>query len=529
MKLVTVEQMMAAEKSADADGHSYDTMMSQAARGVVSALEARLEVSDKRILILVGPGNNGGDGLVAGRYLANLGADVALYFYKSRQDDNFIKAQKAGLNMLFAEHDQRFRVLRTRLNITDIVIDALLGTGVSRPIEGDLAKLMAQVSDGIAERNRILAEPSLSVLTSLQRVEIEQPPKVFVVAVDVPSGVHSDMGEVDRLTISADLTVTFHAPKRAHFLFPAANTCGELVVADIGIHSKYTAAIEVEVATAAKISEWLPERPLDGHKGTFGSALIAGGSRNYLGAPILSGLGAYRVGAGLVALAVPKALRQLGATHLPEATFPILPAEEQLNGDAARVLSHSFARYDSLLIGPGLGTTNPFMVGVLSAETLPPLICDADALNYLSRQNKWWNLLPPHTILTPHPGEMSRLVGHDIRDENRFDLAQTSAQTWGHIVVLKGAFTIIAAPNGHTTVIPIATPLLATAGSGDVLAGTIAGLLAQGLQPYRAAVVGAYLHAAAGHALAQSHGNAGLLAHEIAEQLPAIRARLQPT
>lgn len=516
-----------AEKVADADGHSYDTMMSQAGRAVVAAIEDQGDVQDKKILILVGTGNNGGDGLVAGRYLANLGADVAFYFYKSRQDENFLKVQKQGLNTIFAEYDQRFRVLRTRLKITDVMIDALLGTGVSRPIEGSLAKLMSQVADGIAERNQILAGTDDSSLTFLQRNQLTTARRVFVVAVDVPSGVHSDSGEADRLTLSADLTITFHAPKYAHFLFPAAEKCGELVVADIGIAPKYTQDIQTEVATPQQISDWLPKRPLDGHKGTFGSTLIAGGSRNYLGAPILSGMGAYRVGAGLVALAVPKALRQLGATHLPEATFPMLPAADYLDSDSAKVLS--VEKYQSLLLGPGLGDeSDQFLQAVLSLGNLPPLICDADALNYLSRQAEWWKLLPPTTILTPHPGEMSRLVGHDIRAENRFELAQTYAQKWGHIVVLKGAFTIVAAADGRLMTIPIATPLLATAGSGDVLAGAIAGLLAQGLESYHAAVVGAYLHAAAGQSLTKAHGNSGLLAHEIAGQLPSVRKRLSP-
>lgn len=523
---------MAAEKSADSDGHSYDTMMNQAGRAVVAAIEAQGDVHGKKVLVLVGTGNNGGDGLVAGRYLANLGADVAFYLYKSRQDENLIKVQKQGLDTILAEYDQRFRVLRTRLKITDIVIDALLGTGVSRQIEGDLAKLLIQVADGIAERNQILSQSNRSSLTFLQRANRSKTQQVLTVAVDVPSGVNSDSGEVDRLTLSADLTVTFHAPKRAHFLFPAAEKCGELIIADIGIDPKYTRTIEFEVATPQQISDWLPARPLDGHKGTFGATLIAGGSRNYLGAPILSGMAAYRVGAGLVALAIPRALRSLGATHLPEATFPILPDEDYLGRDSAENLTPQ--DYDSLLIGPGLGEdSDEFMQGVLSAEgkgsvdqNLPPLICDADALNYLARQDKWWNLVPPNTILTPHPGEMSRLVGHDIRDENRFDLAQQYAQKWGHIVVLKGAFTLIAAPDGRVTAIPIATPLLASAGSGDVLAGTIAGLVAQGLESYRAAVVSAYLHAAAGHALTHSYGKSGLLAHEIADKIPSIRMQL---
>jgi NAD(P)H-hydrate epimerase len=345
--------------------------------------------------------------------------------------------------------------------------------------------------------------------------------------VDVPSGIHSDSGEADRLTLSADLTVTFHAPKRAHFLFPAAKKCGELVVADIGIETKYTEDLQIDVATPCQISDWLPKRPLDGHKGTFGSVLVAGGSRNYLGAPVLSGKAAYRVGAGLVALVVPQALRQLGATHLPEATFPFLPDEDALGRKSAENLSPE--KYTALLIGPGLGDqSDAFIERLLASPNLPPLICDADALNYLSRQNNWWNLLPPQTILTPHPGEMSRLVGHDIREEDRFDLAQKYAQKWGHVVVLKGAFTLIASPSGLVTTIPIATPLLATAGSGDVLAGAIAGLLAQRVEPSRAAVVGAYLHAAAGFAQRHNYGNSGLLAHEIADQLPSIRANLSP-
>jgi NAD(P)H-hydrate epimerase len=361
-----------------------------------------------------------------------------------------------------------------------------------------------------------------------------------VVAVDCPSGMNSDTGALDAQALKADLTVTFAGPKRGHFRFPGAAACGELVIADIGISSALpeVAAAPLDLATPALVRAWLPPRPPDGHKGTFGTAFIVAGSDRYWGAPGLAARGAFRVGAGLVALGVPPHLRPVLAGQLPEATYPPLPDRGVLAEASARIVRESAAGTSALLVGPGLGEAGAFMETLFprpatgagsGAAHLPPLVVDADGLNLLAGMGDWSRRLPDGSILTPHPGEMARLMGmklSEVREADRVELARSKAAAWGHIVVLKGAYTVVAAPDGRSALLPFANPLLAVGGSGDVLAGAIVGLLAQGVAPYEAAVLGGYLHAAAGQAAAGQFGDVGLLASELADWLPVARARL---
>ena len=537
-KIFTVAEMVAAERAADASGVSYDEMMETAGRRVAEAIIARTAVSGQSVLILVGPGNNGGDGLVAGRYLAEAGADVALYLYKSRDpetDINFRLVQEMGLFVVEAEHDQRYRVLRTRLNITHIVVDALLGTGVTRSIAGNLAGLMKLVKSAVARRRQDL--PQVDPLLSIAELPAagegsDDRSGLFVAAVDCPSGLNCDSGALDQLAIAADLTVTFAGPKRGHFRFPGAEACGELVVADIDIKDSLpeVAAVPLTLATPQLARSLLPQRPLQGHKGTFGTALVAAGSEHYWGAPVLSGKGAYRAGAGLVALAVPEAIRATVAAQLPEATYPPVDAPFVLDARSAETLFSQASGYQALLVGPGLGPADSFLDSLLENErVLPPMVVDADGLNVLSRKENWAARLRANTILTPHPGEMARLVDRspaDLKQEDRVELAGQAAQEWGHIVLLKGAYTVVASPDGRLTLLPFANPIMAAGGSGDLLAGVIAAYLAQGLEPYEAAVLGGYMHGAAAQLASQSFGDAGLLAGEIADWIPAARRRL---
>ncbi len=539
MKVFTVAQMVAAEKAADAQGHSYAAMMELAGRRTAQAIMARQSVAGRRMLALLGPGNNGGDGLVAGRYLAEAGADVMFYLTRRRDpatDENLARVLGMGLLVVEHEQDQRWRVLRTRLAITDMVLDALLGTGFTRPIEGRLAQLLRQVQAGLAERNAFLAgaatPPPLTPVTPLQLPPTATPARVFIVAVDCPSGLNCDTGALDPLTLPADLTVTFAGPKWGHFLEPGADACGELVAAEIGIDPRLTAGVTLESATPAALAAHLPTRPAAGHKGTFGFGLVVGGSHRYWGAPALAARAALRIGCGLVALGLPAAIRLAAALQLPEATYEPLPDENNLGAESAAALFHAseggrppLARYVACLLGPGLGPESAsFMQAFLTDPAgLPPLVVDADGLNHLAAQPDWPHRLPAGSILTPHVGEMRRLAG--VPPANNLILwAQQQAAAWGHIVVLKSARTVVAAPTGDSMIFPFPNPALATAGSGDVLAGAILGLLTQGVTPYWAACLGVYLHALAGQQAAV--GSAGLLAHEIAEALPAARAQL---
>jgi NAD(P)H-hydrate epimerase len=486
--------------------------------------------------VLVGPGNNGGDGLVAGRYLAEAGADVAFYLTKARDpehDENYAKIMAMGLFAVEAAFDQRYRVLHTRLSITDLLIDGLLGTGVTRPIEGELAALMEQVKRGINGRSADLAATQKTNLVSLNKFNAEAQTRaeqgrsrrreVFpaIVAVDCPSGLNCDTGALDTLALPAALTVTFAGPKRGHFIFPGAGACGELGVADINISPDLpeVAAISVQMMTPDDAKEMMGERPLNGHKGTFGTALIAAGSYRYWGAPFLAAKAAYRVGAGLVA-------RATIAGQIPEATFPLIPDAQVLSGASIPVLQETKA--SALLIGPGMDAATEFMTALFAEKkNLPPLVIDADGLNILAETTNWSKSLPPKTILTPHPGEMARLMGVSLAELQAIDrvtVAQEQAQTWHCHVLLKGAYTVIAAPDGRVTIMPFANPALAVGGSGDVLSGVIVGLLAQGIAPYEAACLGAYLH---GRATANYPYSSGLLMSELCDFLPPTMAQLR--
>jgi NAD(P)H-hydrate epimerase len=541
IKIFTVAEMVAAEKASDVAGNSYDQMMETAGRSVANAIIQRYPIEGMNILVLVGPGNNGGDGLVAGRYLAQAGADIAFYLYKPRdleQDHNFAQIQEMGLFVVEAGGDPQYSVLRSRLASTELIIDALLGTGVTRPIGGQLAELMKQVKTAVTgreageqgSRGDLLVSPAhpFTPATSGRPPVHLHSPALPIVAVDCPSGLNCDSGALDDLALSAELTVTFAGPKRGHFIFPGAAACGELMVADIAIATDLpeVAAVNVELATAVYTQNHLLQRPRDGHKGTFGTALIAAGSGHYWGAPMLAGRAAYRVGAGLVALAVPQKIRATVAGNLPEATYPPVPDAEVFSAAGLAFLQETVSA-KAMLVGPGLDDAREFMSALLTAENLPPLVIDADGLNLLAQLPDWAAHLSPRTILTPHPGEMARLMGvplAELKQRDRVTLAQEQAAEWGHIVLLKGAYTVVAEPEGRTHILPFANPALSAAGSGDVLSGVIVGLLAQGLEPYETAVTGAYLHAAAAELYP---GSAGLLAGELADLLPEVIRRLK--
>lgn len=536
-KILTVEEMRAIESVADASGLTYAQMMENAGKAVAEALIGRLgTVAGKRVVILVGSGNNGGDGLVAGHYLVEAGAKVSAYLASARPEDdaNLSRLHDDGAFIATAADDQRSRVLRNLLGSADVVVDALLGTGFRLPLKGAVKEALATVATTLAARET----------------------RPLVVAVDCPSGLDCDSGEVAANTLSADLTVTLAAAKAGLLRFPGAARVGDLVVADIGIPEglPQLAAISLELAEENTLRRWLPPRPKDSHKGTFGRAVVAAGSVTFPGAAALAGEAAYRVGAGLVTLAVPANVQPLIAPRLPEVTWILLPHElGVIAEEAVPVLEEELGRSEALLLGPGLGqdaATAAFMARLLGAaegprgrigfvhteerqaerQPLPPCVVDADGLKLLARIPSWPERLPRLSILTPHPGEMAVLTGQPKDDiqADRISAARRWAAAWGHIVVLKGAFTVVAEPGGGAMVMPFATPALARAGSGDVLAGAIVGLLAQGLEPMRAAALGAFLHGRAGVLAAEELGTtASVMAGDVGEMLPAAMAELE--
>ncbi|MDY6877752.1 MAG: NAD(P)H-hydrate dehydratase [Chloroflexota bacterium] len=551
MKVVNVEQMRRIEVASDAAGHSYAAMMEQAGRAVAEAIAARREVQGRWVLVLVGPGNNGGDGLVAARYLAEAGAHVTCYLLKPRdpaKDDNFRLVQEQGLDVVFAGEDNEWSSLQRLVCEADVVVDALLGTGTRLPLRGTLARHLDRVGQSLVGRRQIHREPLASLVPTSAPAGHGCP---FVVAVDGPSGLDYDSGALDEVATPADLTVTFAYPKPGHFRFPGAGALGELVVADIGTDPALASDVSLEVVTPEMVRRWLPLRPSDAHKGTFGKALIVAGSVNYTGAAYLAGAAATRAGAGLVTLALPGAIHAAVAAHLSEATYLLLPHTlGVIAAGATRVLAGRLEGYDALLVGPGLGRereTAAFVeallggagekryLGFVSAgestplpSVLPPLVVDADGLNILAEMENWPKRLPPEGILTPHPGEMARLVGCAIGEvqADRVAMAQSQAAKWGHIVVLKGAYTVVAAPDGRTAIEPFANAGLSTAGTGDVLAGVVVALRAQGLGAFESAVAGAYLHGLAGELARAKMGVAGMVAGDVLACLPQAWQRI---
>ncbi len=603
MKLVNVAEMRELEQVTDAGGHSYAAMMAMAGQSVASiAIALRLLELEEHVLVLVGPGNNGGDGLVAARALLDAGAQVTVYVWKRdiKGDENFrvLKRRRRRIAILWADNDPGFAKLREELTQTELVIDALLGTGVTRPIEAQLAGLLAVVKEGIAARQEMAFEPETAGLFAPPRFPLidaqtfgmtlpraggpapyepdglgdeefdglgdldglddegefdemdwDDPwadaddltppwPQVPVLAVDCPSGLNCDTGELDPAALDATVTVTFGLPKWGQVEYPGAGACGLLSVVDIGIPANLVEALQVEVIEPAFVRQWLPQRTGDAHKGTFGKALIAGGSLNYTGAVGLSARAAGRAGAGLVTLAIPLPLHAALAGWLPEATWLPLPGPEGCHtAEGAASLLARVEGYSALLVGPGLTTHGDarafvdrlFAAGGLDRETWAGrVVVDADALNLLAQAADWPARLPHGSILTPHPGEMGRLTGMTASEVNarRIEHARCYAAEWGHIVLLKGPHTVIASPDGRTAVLPFATAVLATAGSGDVLAGAIVAMLAQGLPAFEAAIVGAYLHGHAGMLIERSTGPAGTVAGDLPGRFPEALGQL---
>lgn len=538
MKLVTTTEMRALEQAAVNSGATWPGLMEQAGWGVAQqALRLLGNPAGRHVLALVGPGNNGGDGLVAARHLHDAGAQVALYLWRRRESDddaNWRRCRERGLPEHEASADPQRAQLRRLLADCDLVIDALLGMGISRPVEGDLAEIVT-----IVERSNV---------RTFERSNV-------VLAIDIPTGVDSDSGAVRGAALRADITVATGLLKRGLLQYPGRLYAGAIRVVEIGLAPRHLEALMSEMIDATLARGLLPRRPDDAHKGTFGKVMVIAGSAQYPGAASLATAGAARVGAGLVTLATSRGgLAAPG--RLPEVTLQLLPDADwtSLGEDAAVEALKHLEGYQALLVGPGLGredSTRKFLERLLGVESpkhrghigfrigpvaeqpaeqprpeLPPTVIDADGLTLLSQIEGWWERLPRgRCVLTPHPGEMKRLLAADQLDGDDVKVAEQAAKAWGQIVVLKGATTVVAGPEGRSAVNDGGNAALATAGTGDVLAGAIAGLLAQGLAPFDAAALGVYLHSAAGRLVRDNLGDMGTIASDLLPRLPlAIKA-----
>lgn len=520
MKIVTAEEMRLLERQAAEQGLTSDVLMENAGLGVAKeVLHLCHGVIGKRIEVLVGPGNNGGDGLVVARHLHNWGAFVRVYLcqrnsvlqpstgtskgIQSNGDKNLNLVLEMGIPTIQAAEDKGLTSIELSLASADCVLDALLGTGKARPIEGLMARVVQKLAQAKAKH-----------------------PRLMVVSLDLPSGLNPDSGAMDPNGVKADVTITLGYPKAGLFSFPGAQYVGGLKIVDIGLPEAMGKDIPFELMAPDWASSVLPSRPLNANKGSFGRVLVFAGSINYIGAAYLACAGAARSGAGLVTLATPCSLALVVASKLTEVTYLPLPETSPgllLPSDEFLRLSQN---YDVCLIGCGLGqspgATRLVQRVTVSGEISPKCwVIDADALNILSQIPQWRQKLGANVILTPHPGEMARLTAYSISkiQANRIKIAREMTAKWGKVVVLKGAFTVVAHPDGRVMLSPFANPGLSSAGTGDVLAGIIAGLAAQGFSPWDAATCGVYLHGASGEIMRQEMGEAGLLASDL---LPAI-------
>lgn len=519
MRVVTVAEMQALERDC---GVPVEQLMENA--GLSVAQEAWLalgEIAERRILVLCGPGNNGGDGLVASRHLKEWGADVVAYLLKPRDTGDPVYAAAATLEVPFVvEGDpDAWERLASALGGAELVIDALLGTGRARVIEPPLSEVLEALAEARARR---------------------LPPRLL--AVDLPTGVDADTGAADPHAVAADTTVALGFSKVGLHLLPGSKLAGRVEVADIGIAAGAgSGGGQTELLTRRWAQEHLPERPEDANKGTFGSAMVVAGSPRYTGAAYLACMGSMRSGAGLTTLACGRSIHPILASKLAEATFELLDDKEgDLTAQEAGVVTRAVERgYESVLIGPGLGQSGyvqAFVKGLLPglaaepktenadgpARGLQAVVIDADGLNNLARIEGWTSLVKAPTVLTPHPGEMARLTGLSIAEvqANRLALARKYAAEWGVTVLLKGAPSIVAAPDGRARINAFSNPGMATGGTGDVLAGTIAGFVAQGVAPFEAACLGLYVSSWAGEMVRKEVGSAGMLAGDVAATLP---------
>ncbi|MEW6543729.1 MAG: NAD(P)H-hydrate dehydratase [Nitrospirota bacterium] len=515
MKLVTAAQMQQLDRRTIAEARIPGlTLMERAGIGVVRAMERIFgPLKGKRVTVCCGKGNNGGDGFVVARWLKRKRVPVRVLLFAKPGDlagdartmyRRFAKA--AGASAVHAQPSPD-RV-RDFLRESDLIVDALLGTGLSAPVTGPYRTAIEAMGDARAP----------------------------VVAVDLPSGIHADTGAVLGAAVRAALTVTFGQPKLGLYTGPGLDHAGPVEVVDIGIPGPFVDAVDsrVTLMTSGEIRRLLPVRPPSAHKGTFGHAAIIAGSVGKTGAAALAAKGALRVGAGLVTVATPTSVNgTLEAKLLEVMTVPMPETEVRTLARSGldRLLAFAHAR-SSVAVGPGL-TTHPEtveLVQTLIRRLERPCVLDADALNALAGRTALLGECKIPLILTPHPGEMARLEEHvtpQMVNEDRIGLATRFARRHGVVLLLKGARTVVAHPDGRAAVCPTGNPGMATAGTGDVLTGMIAGFLAQRLPPWEAACVSTYVHGLAGDLAAADLGQAGMTAGDLLDRIP--RALLQLT
>jgi len=486
--IITPQHMRHLEHHYLAQAPHADILIRRAAAALVQWLTQRWP-TPARLLICVGPGNNGADGLAMVPHLIAHGWQVELVVWRRAHDAWIATACEAGASLVDGAS------LKNVVAWCDVIIDGLLGIGVNRPLSGEIVDII----DALNQR----------------------PSSVTCVAIDVPSGVDADTGAVWGTCVHADVTLSTGPIKSGLLWLPALTHAGEIHALEIGLDTREVTAHLLSADVARTL---LPLRPLDSYKGTYGTLCVWAGSANYPGAAVLASTAAARSGTGIVSLATTRANVPL-VWQTPELTLTLL--------DDNPLTALADTRFDAYVIGPGIGRsveTEALLTTFLNRVHLAHRTCvlDADALTLLSRHQHWYRQLPPnHAVLTPHLGELTRLCGGTLPDVPPLQLARECAARWQQTLVMKGSTTVIAAPDGRAFVWPHPNPVLATAGSGDVLAGMIGAMLAQGCDPFAAATIGVYLQGSIAAEYARTHGLAGVLASDIVTAIPHAQHKLR--
>lgn len=513
MRLITGSEMRKLENWAISEyGVPSLLLMENAGGAVVRKAEQILgALSGRPVIVLAGKGNNGGDALVAARRLAELGAEVRLFLLFAPEEfspdalENWHLVEKKGLKWHVLNDENSFYLFKLRLNHCDLVIDGIFGTGFKGKPENKIARVIQAVNES----------------------------NVPALAIDIPSGLEADTGKIEGCCIRADYTVTFAWVKRGLVIFPGKEYVGELEVAGISLPQEAITELKQEeyYVNADFVKGILPPVNWQGHKNSYGHVLVIAGSAGMTGAAHFACKAAFRAGAGMVTACLPYSLAGAFDAAFPEViTRAVAETDQQgIDAEAWLAVKEQLKNKKAIVFGPGLSTEESVraILEKLVEEVEAPLVIDADGLNVLAQDTSILTKATPPVILTPHPGEMARLLAISTEDvqEDRIGTALLAAETLGAIVVLKGAATVTAAPDGRAFVNSTGCPALATAGTGDILAGLIGGLAAQGISPEKAAYLGVYIHGLAGDLAAQKLGMRGVMATDVLKMLPyALRS-----
>jgi len=510
MKLVTAAEMRELDRrTIEEVGVPSLVLMENAGRTTYQILRQEFPGLAGPVAVVAGRGNNGGDGLVVARYLANDGIPVTVFLLAEKgqvQGDarvNLDILDRMGVRVVEVLTEEALRSGLHELSRAELIVDALLGTGLNSPVRGLMATL-------------------------IERLNVLRPP---ILAVDIPSGLSADTGQPLGTAVKADVTVTYGFPKIGQISPPGRDYVGRLWQVNISIPPSLAENIKMELAEAGELRQHLPLRPFGSHKGTFGHLVVLAGSEGKTGAATLAAEGGLRAGAGLVTAAVPASLNDILEVKLTEAmTLPLPEAAgaRAVGRQAWEPLQEFMADKTAMALGPGLGThpETQELVCDLVRHLPQPLVIDADGVNCLGRDPQSLKEAAGPRILTPHPGEMARFLKTTPKavQARRLEVAREVAAQYGIYVVLKGALTVVAAPDGRLSLNPTGNPALASGGTGDVLTGLIGGYLAQGLDPWDAARLAVYLHGLAADYLIKEAGVQGLVAGDLVEVFPELLA-----